>query len=154
MQLVREVDAPPADAAQVLGDAIDALVRASMHASRHPAHAALPALELARLLEGGERRLGELAAQRGVGQPVVSRQIAELEARGLVARRPDPIDGRACLVGLTPAGRDLTARVARARHRWLRAALAPYPEADVRASARLLTALADEVRHRSEEGQQ
>jgi DNA-binding MarR family transcriptional regulator len=153
MQLVEEVAAPPDDAVQALGDAIDALVRATMHASRHPAHAALPALELARLLEGGERRLGELAVQRGVGQSVVSRQIGELAARGLVVRRPDPADGRAGLVRLTPAGRDLLGRVARARHRWLQDALAPYADTDVRAAARLLTTLADELRHHFGEGQ-
>jgi DNA-binding MarR family transcriptional regulator len=148
MQLVEVAD----DAAKALGDGIDALIRAHAHASRHPAHAALPAIELARLLEGGERRLGELATQRGVGQPVVSRQVGELEARGLVVRRPDPLDGRACRVRLTPAGHELLATVAQARLRWLRAALAAYPDADVRAAARLLTTLADELRNQFEEG--
>ena len=135
------------DAAEALGDAVVALLHATKHASRHPAFGAVPALELARLLEDGERRLGELAAQRGVGQPVVSRQVGELEARGLVVRRPDPADGRAGLVGLTPAGRDLLDHVADARRQWLQEALAPYPEADVRAATRLLTALADELCH-------
>jgi DNA-binding MarR family transcriptional regulator len=35
----------------------------------------------------------------------VSRLVDELEARGLVRRRPDPTDKRATLASITPAGR-------------------------------------------------
>src|SRR5690349_19479342 len=101
MQLVREVSG---DAAEALGDAVVALLHAYRQAARHPAHTTLPLLELAQLLGRGEMRLGELATLRGVAQSVVSRQVGELEARGLVARRPDPADGRAGLVRLTAAG--------------------------------------------------
>ena len=43
--------------------------------------------------------------------------IDTLEAGGWVARTPDPSDGRATLLSLTPSGRDLLARVAQARDR-------------------------------------
>jgi DNA-binding MarR family transcriptional regulator len=140
MQLVREPLSD--DALDALGEAVRALVRATKNASRHPAHAAFPAMELAALLADGERRLGDLAVLRGVGQSVVSRQIGELEARGLVVRRPDPADGRAGLVRLTPAGHALLDDVAASRRRWLDEALGSLPETDVRAATRLLTALA------------
>lgn len=143
MQLTEERD----DTAVVLGDAVVALVHAYQHAVRHSA-TALPALETARLLGDGELRLGELAARRGVCQSVISRQVGELEARGLVARRPDPLDGRAGLVRLTPEGRALFDDAGNLRRAWLHDTVARHPEADVRAAARLMRSLADELDRR------
>jgi len=57
-----------------------------------------------RLVGEGECRAAELAARLGIGAPVLSRHIAELEERGLVIRRKDPDDGRALLVAITPSG--------------------------------------------------
>ena len=148
MHLVAERDTAP-DAADALGDAVIALVRAYRHALRHPVTSTLPALELALLLAEGEQRLGELAARRGVCQSVVSRQVGELEARGLVVRRRDPADRRAGLVALTPAGRELLAEAAETRRTWVHDALAYQPDGDVRAAARLVQALADELDHRA-----
>jgi DNA-binding MarR family transcriptional regulator len=137
------------DTADALGDAVVALVRAYRRALRNPVAGTLPALELALLLGEGELRLGELATRRGVCQSVVSRQVGELEARGLVVRRPDPADRRAGLVRLTPAGRELLAEAADTRRQWLHDALGRYPTDDVRGATRLVTALADELDHRS-----
>src|SRR3954447_26322897 len=138
MQLARETDAPAVSAVDALDEAVAGLVYAVKRADRHPAHAALPALELAGLLAQGERRLGELAVQRGVCQSVVSRQVGELEARGLVVRRPDPADRRARLVSLTPAGRVLLDSAARSRRRWLHDALDRHPDEDLRAAVRVV----------------
>ena len=148
MQVVREAPAAgvPDTAAEALGDAVDTLLRAYKHALRHPAHGTLPLLELAHLLDRGDLRLGELAARRGVDQSVVSRQVGELAARGLAERRADPADGRAGLVRLTPAGRAFLREAAARRRRWLRDALAAFPDDDVRTAARLVTALADQLR--------
>src|SRR3954452_16385176 len=52
----------------------------------------------------GEQRCSALAAHAGVDVSVVSRQVARLEKAGYVERRPDPRDGGASLIGLTPAG--------------------------------------------------
>ena len=116
MHLVAERDAT----ADALGDAVVSLVRAYRHALRHPVASALPDLELALLLGEGELRLEELAARRGVCQSVVSRQVGELEARGLVVRRRDPADRRAGLIQLTAAGRELLAEAADTRRTWVR----------------------------------
>jgi len=137
------------DPADTLGDAVVALVRAYRHALRHPVASALPALELALLLGEGELRLGELAARRGVCQSVVSRQVGELEARGLVVRRCDPADGRAGLVRLTPAGRELLDDVARKRRHWLQDALGHCSADDVRAAVRVIRALTAALDRRS-----
>ncbi|GIW07614.1 MAG: hypothetical protein KatS3mg060_2419 [Dehalococcoidia bacterium] len=66
--------------------------------------------------------LAQLAARDGVSQQTLADRLLvtkgnvcgvldRLEARGLVARRPDPNDRRANLVVLTPAGRRLARRV-------------------------------------------
>ncbi len=152
MHLVEErgvAHAAPPDAADELGDAVVTLVRAYRHALRHPVTSALPALELILLLSEGEQRLGELAVRRGVCQSVVSRQVGELEARGLVVRRRDPADRRAGLVQLTATGRELLAEAVDTRRTWVRDALARHPDDDVRAATRLVRALADELDHRA-----
>ena len=51
-------------------------------------------------------RLTDLAAWAGMARPSMAELVDELEADGLVERRPDPSDGRAKLVVLTPAGWD------------------------------------------------
>jgi DNA-binding MarR family transcriptional regulator len=53
----------------------------------------------------------ELADRERIRRPTATRVIAVLEEAGLVARTRDPADGRSYLVALTPAGRELLARV-------------------------------------------
>ena len=50
-------------------------------------------------------RPGDLAAHLMVAPSVVSRAVAALEADGLVQRRPDPDDARACRIAITDLGR-------------------------------------------------
>src|SRR3954447_9733809 len=102
------VGTDPDRAADELGDAVLALLR-SWRALAHRAEAVgtpstMAVLELVRLLGESERRLSEIALLRGGGQSVVSRKISELQAKGLVCRRPDPVDRRASLVRLPPSG--------------------------------------------------
>src|SRR4051812_32303102 len=143
----------PDRAADELADAVLALLR-SWRALTHRVEAAgtpstLAMLELVRLLGESERRLTEIAVLRGVDQSVVSRQISELQAKGLVCRRPDPVDRRASLVRLTPSGHELLTRLGELRRDWLRGALARIPETDVLATARLVDALAAEIADRA-----
>jgi DNA-binding MarR family transcriptional regulator len=153
MQTIGGVGAEPDRAADELGDAVLALLR-SWRALAHRAEAVgtpstMAVLELVRLLGESERRLSEIALLRGVDQSVVSRQISELQAKGLVCRRPDPVDRRASLVRLTPAGHELLDRTGELRRDWLRGALSRIPGTDVRAAARLVGALAEEIAERA-----
>ncbi|KUF16311.1 MULTISPECIES: MarR family winged helix-turn-helix transcriptional regulator [Streptomyces] len=93
---------------------------------------------LAFLDESGPRRATDLAAFIGVGKATMSRQLRSLEQLGLVAREPDPADGRAWLVRLTDGGRSRfrTVRVAR-RARYVRQ-LAGWDRGEVAELARLL----------------
>jgi DNA-binding MarR family transcriptional regulator len=61
------------------------------------------------LSDHGELRLGALAGMLGVDTSVVSRTVGLAERRGLVSRRPDPRDGRACLLSLTEPGAECLA---------------------------------------------
>ncbi|MEU4669412.1 MarR family winged helix-turn-helix transcriptional regulator [Amycolatopsis sp. NPDC023774] len=66
----------------------------------HPAAGML----LADLVRQGEARPSELAKRKLVDLSVVSRQIAQLQAAGLVERRPAPEDGRASLIRASEKG--------------------------------------------------
>ncbi|MFI0900044.1 MarR family winged helix-turn-helix transcriptional regulator [Streptomyces sp. NPDC020983] len=123
------------------------LFRRARAASGEMARAVHPDLEpaayglLVRLQEAEPERATDLASYFGVGKATMSRQLRALEDLGLVAREPDPADGRAYLMRLTPEGRARFARVRDARraayvHRL--AAWAPSDRADL---ARLLHAL-------------
>src|ERR687895_2962664 len=74
---------------------------------------------MAVLLNDGDMLMGELAAAEKVQPPSMTRIVNGLEQRGYVARRPDPRDGRQCLVTLTPAGRELLLANRRRRDEWL-----------------------------------
>ncbi|WAL69134.1 MarR family transcriptional regulator [Amycolatopsis cynarae] len=52
----------------------------------------------------GPKRLGDLTASEQVTQSAITQLVTKLEREGLVERRPDPSDGRAVLVRITPAG--------------------------------------------------
>jgi DNA-binding MarR family transcriptional regulator len=137
-----------------LGDAVVALIRTWRSLGRRApegSQSTLAVWELARLLGNDEHRLNEIAERRGVDQSVISRQIGELQHRGLVCRRPDPSDRRASLVRLTPAGHAVLERARRLRQEWLRGALARSPVSDVQTAAGLVAALADELEARAHE---
>ena len=70
---------------------------------------------LATVSKDGPMRLAELAQIEQVSAPSTTRLVAELEAQGLVSRRPDPDDGRAVLISVTAAGSDTVVRVRSAR---------------------------------------
>ncbi|MET7760695.1 MarR family transcriptional regulator [Streptomyces sp. NPDC005355] len=93
---------------------------------------------LMRLEDAGAQRATDLAAYIGVGKATMSRQLRALEGLGLVARTPDPADGRASLVQLTDEGRTRfrSVRVAR-RARYARR-LASWERSEVAELARLL----------------
>lgn len=71
-----------------------------------------------RRLAGGPRRISALAADERVTQPGITLLVNRLAERGWVRRSADPMDRRAVLVRLTPAGEDAFARL-RAEYRAL-----------------------------------
>ncbi|MDX6355902.1 MAG: hypothetical protein QOF98_2805, partial [Streptomyces sp.] len=100
---------------------LSVLFRRARAASGEIAREVHPELEpaayglLVRLDEVQPERATDLAAYFGVGKATVSRQLRALEDLGLVAREPDPVDGRAYLMRLTSEGRARFDRVRSAR---------------------------------------
>ncbi|GGS99171.1 transcriptional regulator [Streptomyces cinerochromogenes] len=98
---------------------------------------------LIRLDELGGQRATELAAYIGVGKATMSRQLRALEDLGLIAREPDPADGRAWLVTLTEEGRRRVGTVREARRARYVRQLAHWNRTEVAELARLLHELND-----------
>ncbi|MET9254397.1 MarR family winged helix-turn-helix transcriptional regulator [Streptomyces sp. NPDC048182] len=93
---------------------------------------------LVRLGEAGGQRATELAGYIGVGKATMSRQLRALEDLGLVAREPDPADGRAWLITLTPEGQTRVGRVREARRARYARRLEHWDAGEVTELARLL----------------
>jgi DNA-binding MarR family transcriptional regulator len=65
---------------------------------------------LALLRDRGPQRITTLAEAESVAQPTMTTLVARIEREGYVSRSADPDDGRAALIELTDAGRDVLAR--------------------------------------------
>jgi len=52
----------------------------------------------------GPQRVTALADHESVTQPAMTGLVQRLEASGLATREPDPADGRATLIAITPIG--------------------------------------------------
>jgi DNA-binding MarR family transcriptional regulator len=79
---------------------------------------------LGRLDRCGAATVSALAAAERVRPQSMSQTVSELEADGLVSRRPDPTDRRQLLVELTEAGHATLADERRQREGWLARAIA------------------------------
>ncbi|MBM9505825.1 winged helix-turn-helix transcriptional regulator [Streptomyces sp. KK5PA1] len=98
---------------------------------------------LARLVDCGEQRATDLAADTLLDLSTVSRQVRSLFERGLISRRPDPEDKRGALLAVTAAGRAEVLRFRAQRDRAIAGALAAWPAADRRELVRLLGRLTE-----------
>jgi DNA-binding MarR family transcriptional regulator len=102
-------------------------------------------LEPLRAVASGPRRVGEIAAALAITVGGASKLIDRLVEAGLLVRAPDPDDGRAAKVALTPMGDALQAAAAETLSSEVAAALdatLEQPELDTfgRALARLRAA--------------
>lgn len=86
-------------------------------------------------------RPGDLARMEGIAAPGMTRLVAELEQRGLVARSADPHDGRSTLLSLTAAGERELQEARTSRSAWVAALLDEVGPADLAAVERAVTAL-------------
>lgn len=93
---------------------------------------------LALTAKRGPGRACALADAVGLDQSTTSRRVSALVDRGFLERTPDPDDGRAQLVGLTDAGREVLVQERRRREELVAIALEDWDESDRRALADLL----------------
>ena len=96
---------------------------------------------LSTIAKQGPIRLADLAQVELVSAPSITRLVAELETRGLVARRVDPLDGRAFLIAVTPAGLEALGQARRARAAAVHESLARLDPSDAAAIEAALPAL-------------
>jgi DNA-binding MarR family transcriptional regulator len=96
----------------LLSDVFDSLVAAVHEAlpaagfdDIRPAHS----VGVFRVIDPSGTRPGELARRAGVTPQAMAEFVRYLEERGYVERVPDPTDGRARLVRLTPCGKKASA---------------------------------------------
>jgi DNA-binding MarR family transcriptional regulator len=134
---------PPGDedAFDYVGEFLDqALDLTARFLSDRAELSASAAFVLNRVCREGPIRLTTLAVKEAVSQPSMTQLVQRLERLGFVTRLPDPDDGRASLVGVTPHGRtmlDERKRVRRARLALLMATLTPDESCALQVSARV-----------------
>jgi DNA-binding MarR family transcriptional regulator len=118
----------------VLSDALHDFFRAARRARGRAARRqsddglSLAQYHLLEPLADGPLTNRQIAEQAGVSSPTATRMLDLLVRRRLVTRLEDPVDRRAVLISLTPAGREALAAKLReydARRRHIAAALEP-----------------------------
>jgi DNA-binding MarR family transcriptional regulator len=96
---------------------------------------------LGRLDRCGSQSVSDLAAAERVRPQSMAQTVGDLEADGLIERKPDPDDRRRALVILTAAGKSRIEADRRAREGWLVKAFEEMPEADLAAIERTVEIL-------------
>jgi DNA-binding MarR family transcriptional regulator len=101
------------------------------------------AFPILRCVALGTVGLSSLAAELDVDLSTMSRQVATIEASGLLARTADPDDGRAVVLALTPEGGEVLKRMRATRRALVGEQLVDWSDEEVADLARLLRRLAD-----------
>lgn len=101
---------------------------------------------LCRIQEDGPLSLPRLAELTHMAPSVVGRQVRQLEAAGLVARRRDPAGSRVALVSATPEGRTVRQRMFEVYERHMLEVLSRWSDREIAQLAKLLTRLVDDMR--------
>jgi DNA-binding MarR family transcriptional regulator len=112
----------------------------------HPQHSRTALSALVLLDRHGPSRVSELAEEARVDLSVISRHLQSLEANGLAERRPDPQDGRAHLVQMTPLGAEVLADTRSVLEERVAAQLAHWEREEVTALAARLDRLMHDLR--------
>lgn len=118
-----------------------------MHLTRYKHHVngdridRMALLVLGSLARCGPSRLGAVAEWTGLDPSTVSRQVADLEKAGLLAREADPEDRRAVLLKATVEGERVLDRLSRGRRKRVERLLSDWEPEDVVTFGRLLAQL-------------
>ncbi|MET0468943.1 MAG: MarR family transcriptional regulator [Aeromicrobium sp.] len=78
----------------------------------------------------GAMRLGDLAETMRLDASTVSRHVHQLGERGYIDREPDPADGRARIIAISPAGRAALKHTFDQRRAFITEAMADWSPAD------------------------
>jgi DNA-binding MarR family transcriptional regulator len=130
--------------AHELRETLGRLVR-RLRAERGPVLALGPHSVLSRIDRDGPASISELAAAECMRPQSMAQTVHELEAAGLVVRRPDPVDRRRAFVELTGAGAEKLRETRAAREDWLAETLDRRLDPDERETLRQGLALLERV---------
>ena len=86
---------------------------------------------LGRLDRGGPAAAADLARQEQISPQSIGATLSEMEARGLVKRKPDPGDGRRILLSISATGRRELNRRRNARVEQIKKGLADFTESEL-----------------------
>jgi DNA-binding MarR family transcriptional regulator len=100
---------------------------------------------LNRVVQGPPSTTSDLAAAEYMRPQSMAQILAALEEGGLVARRPDPGDGRRVLITPTEQGRDVVRSALEAREAWLAGAIERALDDEERAALPVLVGLLDRL---------
>lgn len=139
----------PDDTRVAFGDALVRTIKL-MNAVRQRAPRAHPDVDpigypLMFNLRDEPRRVSDIAAAVHLDISTVSRQVSQLVAKGFVERLPDETDGRAHVLTLTDAGRDLLVAIRTGRNAWLAEVTAGWDDEDLATFDALLTRFTEDV---------
>lgn len=125
------------DVARALENVVTWLRRSSQGSAM-----SLSSLSALALLDAeGPLRVTQLAAREGLTQPGMTTLLNRLEEAGLATRQPDPDDGRALRVSITPTGREALDAYRASRQRLIHERLRELSGDDLAALATALPAL-------------
>ena len=121
-----------------------------MSAMKHQAPRQHPAVDPSHYpvlfcLSGAPLRVSAVADSIHSDVSTVSRQVSHLVQHGLLEKIGDPDDGRAQLLSLSPAGREVIDKLVRARGQWFGQLLASWSDEDVRTFDAYLTRFGDDL---------
>jgi DNA-binding MarR family transcriptional regulator len=104
---------------------------------------------LATIERHGPLTPSELAELERVKRPTITRTLGGLDGEGLIARTPDPSDGRSALVSVNGAGRERLRRLRGRKNAYLARRMRSLPVDDLRTlerAAEILEGMLDEPR--------
>jgi DNA-binding MarR family transcriptional regulator len=102
---------------------------------------------LAALVQRGGLRLNALAELADAEPAIVTREMRLLTAQGFVRSQPDPSDGRARIVNITPAGKTAFTRYRDAIDEIIADTFSAWNAGDLATLRRLLRRVADDFAH-------
>jgi DNA-binding MarR family transcriptional regulator len=129
------------DEAELVGEALDRLGTWVRRVTPPDEWSSIALSSIDRLVRDGPLRITELCAAERISQPGMTGLVTRMETAGLVARRPDPTDGRATLVFVTDAGITYLDRLHQARAGAIASRVEQLSPSHRRALSRALEAL-------------
>ncbi len=146
---VQESAAPLTGATSALGEQLIRMMKLLVSLREH-APAPLPGVDNTHYpvlfqLAREPQRVSDLAGCVHADVSTVSRQVSHLVQHGLAVKIPDPGDGRAHRVTLTPDGHSAIVRITDTRAAWLSQVMADWTEPDAREFVRLISRFTDDL---------